>query len=58
MTMNRPRALNAFRDVTLNEMIRAITDARGDEEVGVVVLRGADGKAFSSGGDTDFSQEV
>ena len=51
VTINRPRALNAFRDVTLNEMIKALTDAWADEQVGVVVLRGAGGKAFSSGGD-------
>ncbi len=51
VTINRPQARNAFRDVTLNEMIRAITDAWADEGVGVVVLRGAGGKAFSSGGD-------
>ena len=51
MTINRPRALNAFRDVTLDEMIRALTGAWGDERVGVDVLRGAGGKAFSSGED-------
>ncbi len=51
VTINRPQALNAFRDVTLNEMIKAFTDAWGDEQVGVVVLRGAGEKAFSSGGD-------
>ena len=51
LTINRPKALNAFRDVTLREMIAALTDAWGDERIGVVVLRGAGGKAFSSGGD-------
>lgn len=51
VTINRPQALNAFRDVTLNEMIKAFTDAWADEQVGVVVLRGAGDKAFSSGGD-------
>ena len=51
ITINRPRALNAFRDVTLREMITALTDAWGDGRIGVVVLRGAGGKAFCSGGD-------
>ena len=51
ITINRPKTLNAFRDVTLNEMITAFTDAWGDVEIGVVVLRGAGGKAFCSGGD-------
>ncbi len=51
VTINRPGMLNAFRDVTLREMIAALTDAWGDAGVGVVVLRGAGDKAFSSGGD-------
>ena len=51
ITINRLRARNAFRDVTLHEMITALTDAWGDGRIGVVVLRGAGGKAFCSGGD-------
>lgn len=51
VTINRPQTLNAFRDVTLREMIAALTDAWGDAAVGVVVLGGAGDKAFSSGGD-------
>lgn len=51
VTINRPEVLNAFRNVTLREMAGAFTDAWGDERIGVVVLRGAGGKAFCSGGD-------
>ena len=51
VTINRPEVLNAFRDVTLREMAGAFTDAWGDGRIGVVVLRGAGGKAFCSGGD-------
>ena len=51
VTINRPQTRNAFRDVTLHEMITALTDAWGDGRIGVVVLRGAGGKAFCSGGD-------
>ena len=51
VTINRPKTRNAFRDVTLNEMITSLTDAWGDGRIGVVVLRGAGGKAFCSGGD-------
>lgn len=51
VTINRPETLNAFRDLTLREMIAALKDAWGDAETGVLVLRGAGGKAFSSGGD-------
>ena len=51
VTINRPKVLNAFRNVTLHEMIEAFTDAWADEKIGVVVLCGAGGRAFCSGGD-------
>jgi len=51
VTINRPHTLNAFRDITLHEMIKAFIDAWGAERIGVVVLRGAGEKAFCSGGD-------
>lgn len=52
--MNRPETYNAFRDVTLREMIRAFNDAAMDNSVGVVVLTGAGDKSFSSGGDVEW----
>lgn len=52
--MNRPETYNAFRDVTLKEMIRALSDASMDKSIGVVVLTGAGDKAFSSGGDVEW----
>ncbi len=52
--MNRPETYNAFRDVTLKEMITAFNDAGMDKSVGVVVLTGAGDKAFSSGGDVEW----
>ena len=51
ITINRPEVRNAFRPVTVTEMIAAIDDARDDPAVGVVVLTGAGDKAFCSGGD-------
>lgn len=51
ITINRPEVRNAFRPVTVTEMIAAIDDARDDPEVGVVVLTGSGDKAFCSGGD-------
>jgi len=51
ITINRPEVRNAFRPVTVTEMIAAIDDARDDPSVGVVVLTGAGDKAFCSGGD-------
>ncbi|MEP3330376.1 enoyl-CoA hydratase-related protein [Sedimentitalea sp.] len=51
ITINRPDVLNAFRVQTVEEMIHAFTKAGGDPEVGVIVLTGAGGRAFCTGGD-------
>jgi len=51
ITINRPEVRNAFRPLTVAEMIRAIDEARDDSSVGVVILTGAGDKAFCSGGD-------
>jgi naphthoate synthase len=48
--INRPRVLNAFRPLTLDELRDAFLDAWEDETVGVVVLTGAGGN-FCVGGD-------
>jgi len=42
---------NAFRPQTLVEVMEALTVAREDESVGVIVLTGEGDKAFCSGGD-------
>jgi 2-ketocyclohexanecarboxyl-CoA hydrolase len=51
ITINRPAAYNAFRAITVEEMIHAFKDADTDKSVGVVVLTGAGDKAFCTGGD-------
>lgn len=51
ITIDRPEVHNAFRPQTLVEVDRALTLAREDESVGVVVLTGAGDRAFCSGGD-------
>lgn len=51
ITINRPAVRNAFRPLTVEEMISALSDARSDQEIGVVILCGAGDKAFCSGGD-------
>ncbi len=51
ITINRPEVRNAFRPLTVRELIKAFADARDDEEVGVVILTGEGEKAFCSGGD-------
>ncbi|WP_426415589.1 1,4-dihydroxy-2-naphthoyl-CoA synthase [Aestuariirhabdus sp. LZHN29] len=51
ITINRPTVHNAFRPLTVQEMARALADARYDAAVGVIILTGAGDKAFCSGGD-------
>jgi naphthoate synthase len=51
ITINRPRVRNAFRALTVREMIKALDDARDDESIGVVILTGEGPDAFCSGGD-------
>ena len=51
ITIDRPEVHNAFRPQTLVEVDAALTLAREDESVGVIVLTGAGQAAFCSGGD-------
>ncbi len=51
VTINRPQVRNAFRPLTVEEMIRAFSDARDDQKIGVVILTGEGELAFCSGGD-------
>lgn len=51
ITINRPEVRNAFRPVTVNELLQAFELAHQDEEVGVIILTGEGEKAFCSGGD-------
>ena len=51
ITINRPEVRNAFRPLTVREMQQALEDAREDSGIGVIILTGAGGKAFCSGGD-------
>lgn len=51
ITINRPEVHNAFRPLTVKEMIQAFADARDDAEIGVIILTGEGEKAFCSGGD-------
>ncbi len=51
ITINRPHVHNAFRPLTVQEMVQALDIARNDTRVGVIVLTGEGEKAFCSGGD-------
>ena len=51
ITICRPEVRNAFRPLTVDEMMNALDDARFDENIGVIILTGKGEKAFCSGGD-------
>ena len=51
ITINRPNVRNAFRPLTVQEMIHALADARMDDSIGAVILTGEGKEAFCSGGD-------
>lgn len=51
ITINRPEVRNAFRPLTVDEMMRALEDARNDPSVGVILLTGQGKEAFCAGGD-------
>ena len=51
ITIDRPEVRNAFRPLTVRELIRAFDVARDDPEIGAVILTGQGSEAFSSGGD-------
>src|ERR687898_1325404 len=54
--INRPQVLNAFRPLTIDEMLAAFQDGWHDETIGVVVLSGAQGH-FCTGGDQKIRGE-
>lgn len=58
ITINRPEVRNAFRPLTINEMQQAFLDARDDPAIGVIILCGAGGLAFCSGGDQRVRKEA
>jgi naphthoate synthase len=51
ITINRPKVRNAFRPLTVKEMLEAFEIVHEDREVGVAILCGEGPLAFCSGGD-------
>lgn len=58
ITINRPEVLNAFRPKTVIEMQHALSDARHDSAIGVIILTGEGKRAFCSGGDQKIRGEA
>jgi naphthoate synthase len=51
ITINRPDVRNAFRPLTIQEMMHAFDDARRDPSIGVIIITGQGRDAFCAGGD-------
>ena len=51
VTFNRPKVLNALNRKTMEELQQVFLDARGDEAVRVLILKGAGEKSFVAGAD-------
>jgi enoyl-CoA hydratase len=51
ITINRPKALNAMSEETIQEILSTLEDIRKDENIKVVVITGAGDRAFSAGAD-------
>lgn len=58
ITINRPEIHNAFRPLTVDELLDAFELCRQDASIGVVVLTGKGEKAFCSGGDQSIRSEA
>ncbi|MBI3267669.1 MAG: enoyl-CoA hydratase/isomerase family protein [Planctomycetes bacterium] len=58
ITLNRPKALNAYATPTLRELARAFQQAAWDDGVAVIVFTGAGERAFCTGGDVKEYEEV
>jgi enoyl-CoA hydratase len=57
LKINRPQALNALNDETLEELVMAVEEIESDLEVKAVVLTG-EGKAFIAGADIKQMSEL
>jgi len=51
ITFNRPKVMNALNRQTVEELERALRDAKSDEAVRVLILTGAGEKSFVAGAD-------
>jgi 2-ketocyclohexanecarboxyl-CoA hydrolase len=54
ITINRPKVLNAFTPITLQELKTTLDMAEKNKNVGVIVLSGSGDKAFCAGGDINW----
>jgi enoyl-CoA hydratase/carnithine racemase len=57
ITLNRPDKLNAMNRKLSSELREAVKELDGDDAIGCIVITGAGGRAFSSGGDIHEQRE-
>lgn len=55
--INRPKVLNAWTQITMDEIVAAIKRAAADPMVGVIVLTGVGERAFCVGGDVNWESK-
>jgi len=58
VTINRPRAMNALNRETLEELKQLFSELEQQEEIKVIILTGAGGKAFVAGADIAQMQQM
>jgi enoyl-CoA hydratase len=55
ITLNRPKALNAINRMMVQELTQVLNQAEEDQDVRILILTGAEEKAFAAGADiTEF----
>ncbi|MGE4220465.1 MAG: enoyl-CoA hydratase-related protein [Alphaproteobacteria bacterium] len=57
ITINRPERMNALRKPTYYELVDALMRAGWNKQIGAIVLTGAGGRAFCTGGDQQDKAE-
>jgi len=58
ITINRPDVRNSLNDEAMNGIIDALTKARKDDDVRVIIIRGAGDSAFCAGADLSMLGEM
>ncbi len=57
MSRTNPKGLNLITPVGIRELIYCMRDARNDQSIGAVILRGAGDRSFNAGGDVGGEKE-
>lgn len=58
LTINRPKVLNALNEDTLRDIDKALEELEQDREIRVVIITGAEEKAFVAGADISFMENL